>query len=294
MNHKFVLEIDKNDNLIEFVRYVLSSRSSSVPKLSLPILDRNPGLPQFLKPEKPTFERYTRDHEKIKFFNKCLQIKPLYPEKCNHKFIFKYSDKQPERCSHAKESIDKKKNFNYSNKEINSISNYKFGPINKGITPLRERVCLACKKNSLTKLCNQKKNKHAEKRRNNFLDYPKTVLQSNEIFEIDELCKYLLDKNSKKLIIANNLFKEPLDSLYKTKGSSKRAEHFSESFIKNTIKSPNKLVQKMSISINNTETNEELHSQYFKKNYLQLLNTDPINFRNDSLTFTHSIERLSI
>ena len=70
MNDKFLQKADRNDSLVEFVRYILSSRSSSFPKLSLPELDRDSELPPFLKVEKLMFERHERENKKIKFLNK--------------------------------------------------------------------------------------------------------------------------------------------------------------------------------------------------------------------------------
>ncbi|KAH8581605.1 uncharacterized protein ELE39_001735 [Cryptosporidium sp. chipmunk genotype I] len=291
MNDKFVLEVDRNDNLVEFVSYILSSKSSSVPKLSLPILDKNYDLPQFLKPER-LFERHQRD-KKIKFLNKCLQIAPLQPGKSNKRLIFRYSNRRPEKSSHVNLLTDKK-NLNYSNQGINSTCNFNFGPIGKTITPLRERVCSACRMNSLSRHNNQKKNIHAEKSRNNTPNYSKITFQDKKTCAINELFQHLLNTNSETLSSMTEQNTKVLESFQRIKDSLKINDYIPNHFIHdNTVKNQIKeIVQEIPISLKNSETNYELHS--FRKKFLQLSNTAPINLKNDSLAAIISIERLSI
>ncbi|CUV04492.1 unnamed protein product [Cryptosporidium hominis] len=294
MNDKFLQKADRNDSLVEFVRYILSSRSSSFPKLSLPELDRDSELPPFLKVEKLMFERHERENKKIKFLNKCLQIAPIYPEKCNKRVAFRYHNRQPEKCSYFNLS-NKKSNLSL-NQKANLNGNFSSGLICKSITPLRERICLACRKNSLLRHNNQKKNKYTEKNQNSILDYSKVAMHDNKMFAMNELFQKLLNTNS---AILNSVFEEDkkvLEPFKRTNDSLKINNCISKNVINDNLADGQikEMFQQMSISLNNSEINEESHSRHSMKKYLQLLNTDPISLKNKSLATILSIERLSI
>ncbi|KAK9173885.1 hypothetical protein cmbei_2001380, partial [Cryptosporidium meleagridis] len=202
------------------------------------------------------FERHERENKKIKFFNKCLQIAPLYPEKCNKRAAFKYYNRQPEKCSYFNLS-NKKSNLNI---KVNPSSNFSSGLMCKSITPLRERICLACRKNSLLRHNNQKRNKYTEKNQDSFLDYSKAIMHDNKISVVNESFQKLLNTNSTKLNSVVEEERKMLESIKRTKDSSKINDCISKNAIASSTESQIKeMFQQMSISLNNSEIKEESH-----------------------------------
>lgn len=298
MHDKFVLGVDKNsDYLVDFVSYILNSRASSLPKLSLPILDNNHDIPQLLVNEKLMLERHERINKKLRFFNKCLQRAPLHSEIYNQRAKFRYSNRHHEKL-HAKESANKKRNTGSSNIENNPIFKYYSTFTNRDITPLRERVCLACRKNSLRRHNDQEKEKNAKICQNNFHDSTKTTdSQQDKTQTINELLKHLYI--SRKTNNLESIMKETqiLDSSHnEVKNNLKITEQLPEIITNsNVTKSPTRTDREISVCIKNTDATVDFNSDYHnKRDLLQIINTDPINFNTCRLSSILPIERLSI
>lgn len=305
MHDKFVLGVDKNsDYLVDFVSYILNSRASSFPKLSLPILDNNDEIPDVLTHQRLILERHERINNKLKFFNKCLQRPPLRSEIYNQRARFRYLGRHYERF-HAKESSANKRNVGYSNIDSNPIFKYYSNFTNRDITPLRERVCMACRKNSLTKHNNaQEKNKSSKACQNIPQDSSKTnVCEQEKTHTISELLKHLYisrkTNNLESIIKEAEMLDESNNELKTT--LKKTQQHLVPTVITNSniINSPpRKAVREISVCIKNTDTsihdlnsNSEYHT---RRESLQIINTDPIGFNTSSLSSILPIERLSI
>ncbi|KAJ1604419.1 hypothetical protein OIY81_3618 [Cryptosporidium canis] len=289
MNNNFVLGVNKNhDYLVDFVSYILNSRESSLPKLSLPILG-SAGVPNLLLNEKLTQERHERNSEKFEFFNRYLKKAPSYSDICHQKTKFRSPKRYPER--HNIESSHKNRSVPLSNIESNPIFNYYSKFSNRDITPLRERACLACKKSSLQRHNEQRKIKTSNSHDNISFDR-RTYSNKEKISAINELYNHLIEsKNANNLKNILNETKK-LDQINKIKNNTKTI-HYPKNTTRCNSKSPiKKTVHEICINIKNTSAFHELSSNYKEKNHQLIFNTDPIKFKSRSLLIP--IERLSI
>ncbi|KAF7457854.1 hypothetical protein HWI79_1420 [Cryptosporidium felis] len=290
MFNKYYLEVSqKNDNLVNFIKFALKSKPTAIPNLSLPILDSSCS-DYWVGYEKLQVPRIAKEIEKTKFLDKYLNctVNNLERPFPRDKLVSKSRNSVSEALTHR--SNKKWKNINHIVSNRISQNNSHYSTINKEITPLRERVCLACKKNIFRKRNDQKKDfERTEMKNSSSAKYFEEEVFKKDSLRVSSLCDWNRDKlkkqkqipeinyslniNPRKII--NTEIKDcfPICKQYlnKARNSEFRKEIFKikETKIKECSKSKNSL------------------------NILNLRNTDPIK-SSISLSSFFSVERLSI